>query len=423
MSNTEEKTADPAPAAAPNNKDADAAAPPPPTPADAAVESSETPLKIEDAVAENNGKPAEAAEAAPAAEATPAAAAAAPAPKFNVHKQDFEPETVYLYQFGRVGTAPSPSAFCLKVETWLRLAGIKYQNVDHKMKFRSAKGQLPFVELNGEEIADSAVIIKELAKHFDKDFDAQLTSEQRNVAHATAAMLDNHLHWIDVWWRTKNPDAFLQGCKIDLQNMIGSKLPAALLKLVYRFSFRRKGLKKVRATGIGVHSADEIVQMGKDDLQVLIDMLGDKAFFFGQQPTTLDVVVFSHVAQLLVVDPTVVHPLRDWINENGKNLVQHFETVKQKCFPDWDEMCSTLDLNTHIPKPPPPPPAAEEEKKDAEKPQDAADDAAEKKDDAAEKKDDDKEKKETEDKTTAAAPAASTTTDAVSDDKAKESVK
>ncbi len=63
------------------------------------------------------------------------------------------------------------------------------------MKFRSAKGQLPFVELNGEEIADSAVIIKELAKHFDKDFDAQLTSEQRNVAHATAAMLDNHLHW------------------------------------------------------------------------------------------------------------------------------------------------------------------------------------------------------------------------------------
>ncbi len=45
---------------------------------------------------------------------------------------------------------------------------------------------------------------------------------------------------IDVWWRTKNPDAFLQGCKIDLQNMIGSKLPAALLKLVYRFSFRRK---------------------------------------------------------------------------------------------------------------------------------------------------------------------------------------
>lgn len=46
------------------------------------------------------------------------------------------------------------------------------QNVDHKAKFRSKKGQLPFVELNGEEIADSAFIIKELSEKFNKDLDA-----------------------------------------------------------------------------------------------------------------------------------------------------------------------------------------------------------------------------------------------------------
>lgn len=39
-------------------------------------------------------------------------------------------------------------------------------------KFRSKKGQLPFVELNGEEIADSAFIIKELSEKFGKDLDA-----------------------------------------------------------------------------------------------------------------------------------------------------------------------------------------------------------------------------------------------------------
>jgi len=48
------------------------------------------------------------------------------------------------------------------------------------------------------------------------------------------------IYRIDVWWRTKNPDAMLQGYKIDLQHMVGSKLPAPLLKLIYRFSFRRK---------------------------------------------------------------------------------------------------------------------------------------------------------------------------------------
>jgi len=298
----------------------------------------------------------EEAPAAAAADTADTAAAAAAAPpakpvKPTVHKTDFEKDVVYLFQFSRTANIPSPSPFCLKVETWLRMAGIKYENVDHKLKFRSNKGQLPFVELNGEEIADSAVIIKEVGRNFNTDLDSHLSSEQRNVAHASITMLENHFHWVDVWWRTKNPDAMLQGYKIDLQNFVGSKLPASILKLVYRFTFKRRGLKKVRATGIGVHSPEEIIQMGKDDLQVLTDMLGDKPFFFGEEPTSLDVVCFSHIAQLAAVDKEVVHPLRDWLLENGQNLVQHFEKMKEKYYPDWEEMCRTLDMNTHIPKP------------------------------------------------------------------------
>ena len=44
----------------------------------------------------------------------------------------------------------------------------------------------------------------------------------------------------------------------------------------------------------------------------------------------LDVVCFSHIAQLAAVDKEVVHPLRDWLLENGQNLVQHFEKMKEK---------------------------------------------------------------------------------------------
>lgn len=47
-----------------------------------------------------------------------------------------------------------------------------FQNVDHKAKFRSKKGQLPFIELNGEEIADSTFIIKQLSEKYNKDIDA-----------------------------------------------------------------------------------------------------------------------------------------------------------------------------------------------------------------------------------------------------------
>ena len=45
---------------------------------------------------------------------------------------------------------------------------IFFQNVDHKCKFRSKKGMLPFIELNGEEIADSNIVIDTLSKKFEK---------------------------------------------------------------------------------------------------------------------------------------------------------------------------------------------------------------------------------------------------------------
>ena len=53
-------------------------------------------------------------------------AAPAPPPP-RVHKTDFQKDVVYLYQFSRTPVLPSLSAYCLKVETWLRLNNIKYE--------------------------------------------------------------------------------------------------------------------------------------------------------------------------------------------------------------------------------------------------------------------------------------------------------
>jgi hypothetical protein len=63
------------------------------------------------------------------------------------------------------------------------------------------------------------------------------------------------------------------------------------LLLFFSYYYFFKGLKKVRATGIGVHSQEEIIQMGKDDLKVLSDMLGTNTFFFGSEPTTVSVLI------------------------------------------------------------------------------------------------------------------------------------
>lgn len=69
--------------------------------------------------AENNEKQETAAEATAAKEPPP--------PKVVVHKANFDKDVVYLYQFSRTPLLPSLSPYCLKVETWLRLANLKYE--------------------------------------------------------------------------------------------------------------------------------------------------------------------------------------------------------------------------------------------------------------------------------------------------------
>ena len=207
---------------------------PPPTETKEIKEEIPVDNKAEEAAAT---KPEVAAGDAPAVAKEPAP------PKVLVHKGNFEKDIVYLYQFSRTPLLPSLSPYCLKVETWLRLAGLKYENVDHKMKFRSKKGQLPFIELNGEEIADSQIIIKELTQKFNNDLDAALSPEQRNIAHATISMIENHLVWVVMWWRTKFPDQVLKGYKVNLQHALGTRIPNGILNFFFKFAFGRKWLQ------------------------------------------------------------------------------------------------------------------------------------------------------------------------------------
>merc|ERR1719373_466126 len=317
------------------------------------------------------------------------------------HVKDFEEDMVYLFQFTRSPQIPSISPFCLKLESWLKLHGIKYQNVDHKCKFRSKKGMLPFIEMNGEEIADSNIIIETLSKKFDKEMPAELTQDQKNVQHAMIAMVENHLHWTIVYWKSKDVDNILKGYKLNLQSAIGSKAPASLLNFYFKYTFCRKGLKKVRSNGMGVHTAEEIENFGKKDLQTLSEMLGEKEFFFGDEPAMLDLVVFSHVGQLVMVDSEHSCPLRDYQESDCNNLVGLVNRVKDRCWGDhWANATGEeMDLNPHIPKPEPPAPEPEKEEVKEEAKEEAKDEAdAEKKEEEVKDKEEKKEEEKKEEK-------------------------
>jgi len=81
-----------------------------------------------------------------------AATAAAPAKASTVHHPDYEKDVVYLYQFPRTPLLPSLSPYGLKVETWLRLNGIKYEV--SVARERSPCPLPPFVSCSGSTTAE-----------------------------------------------------------------------------------------------------------------------------------------------------------------------------------------------------------------------------------------------------------------------------
>lgn len=64
-------------------------------------------------------------------------------------------------------------------------------------------------------------------------------------------------------------------------------------------------------------------------------------------------VAFAQLAQIYFIDKEVTYSLRDYMTENCQNLVGLVNRMKDRCFSDWEEICTTLDLNSHLPKPAP----------------------------------------------------------------------
>eukprot|EP00091_Calanus_sinicus_P021604 TRINITY_DN6478_c0_g1_i2.p1 TRINITY_DN6478_c0_g1~~TRINITY_DN6478_c0_g1_i2.p1 ORF type:complete len:217 (-),score=60.85 TRINITY_DN6478_c0_g1_i2:466-1080(-) len=122
-----------------------------------------------------------------------------PTPPTVLLKKDWEKDVVYLCQFPLCPSVRSISPFALKLETWLKLTGIKYENI-HSMKF-SSKGQIPYIELNGEQIPDSNIIIQKLKEKFQVDPDKDIPAADLAMGHAATVMVENHTAHIGFHYR------------------------------------------------------------------------------------------------------------------------------------------------------------------------------------------------------------------------------
>ena len=93
---------------------------------------------------------------------------------------------ITLYGFGAGFGLPEISPFVTKTEVQLRMAGLAYRK-ERAMPPASPKGQLPYIEDEGERVADSTFIRAHIERKYGFDFDDGLDREIRAQAWALNA--------------------------------------------------------------------------------------------------------------------------------------------------------------------------------------------------------------------------------------------
>jgi len=267
-------------------------------------------------------------------------------PRKSPLKKDWQKDMVYVYQFPRTPYIPNISPFCLKLETWLRMASINYENVDCSMSTRSKEGTLPFVELNGVEHPDSDLAIRDLSRAFktDEKLNADLNDEQKAAGRAIERMAEYSVLMSYAYIRYTKPQHIQ---KLLSKEVMGRSLP--LFMVLMKPLFPRMIRKRFYQIGIGRHDEVDIEDIGLRDIQYLSKYLGGKKFFLGDKPHQVDATVFSVLAQIVYLPLDTPH--KALIQGQCKNLMQWCNLMKTTLWPDWEEAGRTMARNTKWKKP------------------------------------------------------------------------
>lgn len=216
---------------------------------------------------------------------------------------------IIFHQWPAVFGLPSFSPFCMKLETWLRLAGLPYEMGSGDYS-RAPKGKMPYIELDGDRIGDSAIIIDYLEHKLGVAPDAHLDDAQRTTAHVYRRMLEEHTYWnvVEVRYRS---DAHWAVHRAAMKSILPPMPPEVADQFLARA--REVMMAQLHAQGMGRHSADEAAELGLQDMRALDRLLGDKPFFFGDRPSSFDCVAYGTLANLRV--PAFDSPLVRWVRE------------------------------------------------------------------------------------------------------------
>jgi glutathione S-transferase len=200
---------------------------------------------------------------------------------------------IKVHQFAPAFGLPNASPFCMKLETYLRMAGLPFELVNDGNVMKAPKGKLPYIEDNGRAIADTQFIIEHLKQAHGDPLDASMSATERALATAFQRLLEENLYWAVVHTRWIDDAGWVR----TRQAFFGALPP--LMRWILP-PLARRGLRaELRGHGMGRHDVAEIHTIACRDVDALADWLGDKPYMLGEQPRSLDASAYAFLANLL----------------------------------------------------------------------------------------------------------------------------
>jgi len=239
---------------------------------------------------------------------------------------DATPHTIQLFAFGTGWGVPfaTGAPFPLKLATWLRMAGLPFDFVLANDPSKGPKGKSPWIEYDGMRMGDSSLIIEHLEKRFAIGLDDHLDANQRALALCVQRMLEEHYHQC-----FEHQLFFGRGGEQRLREFADS-MPLPLRWLVPTV-LKRAFSRQLYERGMGRHSEEVIIAQGKADLDALAALLGERPYFLGNRPSSIDACVFGFLGVSLYVagdNPLYRH------GASREPLMRYCERMRARYFPE-----------------------------------------------------------------------------------------
>lgn len=230
---------------------------------------------------------------------------------------------ITLYQPPPAWGLPNIGPFCLKLETYLRMAGVPYRVDPNFNPFRAPTGKVPYIEIDGRLMGDSGLIIDLLEARAEQPLDAWLDPLQKAQALAIRRMIEEHLYFGLGYARWANePNWSL------VRATYFAALPLPLRRLIPEL-LKKKMMASIKGQGLGRHPEATLFALCVQDIDALAVILGERDWMIGERPSSLDACAYGFLANLIRVP--LENPLKQAVLAHP-NLVDFCERMQAAYF-------------------------------------------------------------------------------------------